>query len=232
MPVTKIGCGWSSGNQVFYDDASGLSAGAIFTIKSGTSGIDFTQPITFGTTGTPLSFTAGTPLFEMFTTSSSTSGSTSAQPFYVKNVMTGAAGVGGRSTFHMTTNVALGGWSNALKGLVEYGATGRTNGLGSAVLGELALSAGTSSGTYTALEAEIVLGSGALTGTETSFLYMAASGADVATYDTSGDLFKIDGLTLGSGKLFQENTAADATHALRIDIGGTKYYILLTSSGA
>lgn len=229
MPVTKVGAKWSSGNLIFFDKTTGTS---IVAINSGTSGIDFTQPITFGTTGTPLSFTAGTPHFAMFATSSSTSGSVSAQPFYVKNVMTGAAGVGGRSTFHMTTNVALGGWSNALKGLVEYGATGRTAGLGSAVLGELALSAGTSSGTYAALEAELVLASGALTGTQTSFLYMAASGADVATMDTSGDLFKIDGLSVASGKLFQVNTATAASHALRIDIGGTKYYMLITDQGA
>ena len=188
--------------------------------------------VDIGSSGTPIVLTEGVPTVDLYTTSASTNGSTSVESFYAKIVMTGAAGVGGRGRFHMTTNVALGGWSNALKGHVEYGATGKTAGLGSAVLAEMALSAGTVDGTYAPLESELVLGSGASTGTETSFMYMAASGADVATMDTSGDLFKLDGLTVNSGKLFQVNTAADATHALRIDIGGTKYYIMLTDTGA
>lgn len=188
--------------------------------------------VEMGTSGTPLLFTEGEPVFDLYTTCASTDGAVSAQPLNMKSVMTGIGGVGGRALFHMTTNVALGGWSNALKGLVEYGASGRTTGLGSAVLGELALSAGTSSGTYAALEAELVFASGALTGTETSFLYMAASGNDKSIMDDNGDLFKIDGLTVNSGKLFQTNTAAAATHALRIDVGGTKYYLMLTDTGA
>ena len=187
-----------------------------------------------GVSGTPMDLTTSTTqrAIDVYTTSASTSGSTSIRPIYMKNTMTGAGGVGGRAEFYMTTNVALGGWSNALKGMVEYGASGKTTGLGSAIVGETILSAGTSTGTYTALEAELVLGSGASTGTETSFLYMAASGAGVAAMDTSGDLFKIDGLTVASGKLFQVNTAGAASHGLRIDIGGTKYYIMLTETGA
>jgi hypothetical protein len=48
----------------------------------------------------------------------------------------------------MTTNVALGSWSNALKGEVTYGASGSTTGLGSSILAEMTLAAGTTTGTY------------------------------------------------------------------------------------
>lgn len=188
--------------------------------------------LNMGSSGSPTSYTAGTPLFTLYATNAGTSGSTSAEPFYVKSTLTGAGQVGGRAEFHMYTNVALGGWSNALKGYAEYGASGRTTGLGSAVCAEIALSAGTTSGNYAPLESELVLGSGAKTGTKTGFLYMAASGADVATMDTNGFLFILNGVSVGSGQLFQVNTAGAATHALRIDIGGTPYYIMLTDTGA
>lgn len=186
-----------------------------------------------GTSGTPLVLTAGTPTFTLYTTCASTSGSTSAENFYVKNTMTGAAGVGGRARFHMYTNVSLGGWSNALKAYTEYGASGKTTGMGSALCAEMTLSAGTTSGTYAPIEAELVIGSGASTGTATSFLYCNVSGADASTFDTSGFLFEIGGgITVASGKFFQVNTAAAATHALKCRIDGATYYVMLTDTGA
>ncbi len=106
--------------------------------------------VTLGTSSVPLIYTAGSPVFNMYTTCAST-GSTNAEPFYVKSTMTGATCVGGRARFHLYTNVALGGWSNALKAYAEYGAAGKTTGLGSALCAEMVLSAGTSSGTYAPL---------------------------------------------------------------------------------
>jgi hypothetical protein len=169
---------------------------------------------------------------DVYTTSSSTNGSTSIKPIFMKSTMTGAGGVGGRAEFQLYTNVALGGWSNALKGYTEYGASGKTTGLGSAICAELKLSAGTSAGTYAPLEVELVLPAGSSTGTATAFMYLAASGDNVAAMDTSGYLFKLDGLTVNSGKLFQVNTAGAATHALRVLIGSTPYYLMLTDTGA
>jgi hypothetical protein len=105
--------------------------------------------------------------------SASTSGSVSVEPLLMTTTMTGAGGVGGRAKFAMTTNVALGGWSNALKADVTYGASGRTTGLGSAFVAELTLSAGTSSGTYAPLEVELNLPASASTGTATSFVHLS-----------------------------------------------------------
>ena len=78
--------------------------------------------------------------------------------------------------------------------------------------------------------------SSSISGTaEFSFFRAIVDGAtaDVkATVDTSGYLFSIQGLSVASGKLFQVNTAADATHALRIKVGSTDYFVMLTNVGA
>jgi len=164
----------------------------------------------------------------IYNTSASTSGSSSVEPLYFKSVMTGAGGVGGRARFHLYTNVALGGWSNALKAYTEYGASGNTTGLGSAFCAEIALSAGTTAGTYAPLESELVLGSGAQTGTATSFLYMAVSGADKTTMDDNGFLFELSGVTAGAGDLYDTSATAgtgDATLKVRIN-GETKYLLI------
>jgi hypothetical protein len=78
---------------------------------------------------------------QVYTTSASQDTGNSVEPIIMESTMTGAGGVGGRAKFYMTTNVALGSWSNALKAHVVYGASGRTTGLGSALCAELQLSA-------------------------------------------------------------------------------------------
>ena len=80
--------------------------------------------------------------------------------------MSGAGADGGRAKFDMSTNVALGSFSNALKAEVTYGASGRTTGLGSAFVAEMTLSAGTSSGTYAPIEIELNMGTSGSTGTD------------------------------------------------------------------
>jgi hypothetical protein len=173
-------------------------------------------------------------LFDFDYSSASTSGSSSVEPFKVDTVMTGAAGVGGRAKFTMTTNVALGGWSNALKAEVTYGADGKTTGLGSAFCAEMTLSAGTAAGNYALFEGELNLGSGALTGTATSLFYLSVNGDDAATFDTNGYLMNIQGVTGEEGKFF-DNAAEignvdEITGGLRIKIGSSDYYILLASA--
>ena len=79
--------------------------------------------------------------------------------------MTGAGGVGGRTLFQLNADAALGSFTNALKAITVYGASGSTSGLGSAFVAEMTLSAGTSSGTYAPLEIELNAPTGASTGT-------------------------------------------------------------------
>ena len=144
--------------------------------------------------------------------------------------MTGAGGVGGRAKFYMTTNVALGGWSNALKSHAVYGANGSTTGLGSSFCAEMDLSAGTSSGTYAPLEIELNLGKGASTGTATSFIHCSTQGDGVAAMDGAGFFFTISGVSSGATNLWYDHQGSAPAHVeewLRVKTpGGTRYLAL------
>ena len=158
------------------------------------------------------------------TTNTATSGTY--QPLVVSTTMSGAGADGGRAKFDMTTNVALGSFSNALKAEVTYGATGRTTGLGSAFVAEMTLSAGTSSGTYAPLELELNMPTGASTGTLTSFIHASMQGAAVATMDTNGRFINLVGVTAGAGKMWKTGTTlGTAAGALRCRIAGTDYWL-------
>lgn len=149
-------------------------------------------------------------------TSASTNGSTSVEGFSFNTTMTGAGGVGGRARFELDTNVALGGWANALKAQTEFGASGSVTGLGSAFVAELILSAGTASGTYAGVEIEIGMPSGAVTGTSTSFLYLSLYGAAAGTFDTSGNIFELAGVTKGSGKVLADVTTGSTARPVQV----------------
>ena len=164
-------------------------------------------------------------------TSASTDGGVSVEPMVMSSTMTGAGGVGGRAKFQLDTNVVLGSWANALKAITVFDTNGAVTGLGSALVAEIELSAGTTAGTYAPLESELVLGTGAQTGTATSFLYMAASGADVGEFDDNGFLFEVAGITANTGHLLEAETGAvESTHSLRIRISGTTYYIPISTA--
>jgi hypothetical protein len=212
--------------------AINLESGSAQTFAGGTTGIAFsgtytTTVIQAGTSSTALTLTAyDDHIIDIYSTCASTDGSNSVRPIYMKSTMTGAGGVGGRAEFHLYTNVALGGWSNAIKGFAEYGASGRTTGLGSAICAELQLSAGTSSGTYAPLEVELILPSSASTGTATSFIYMNTSGADASTFDTNGFLFEIGtGVTPAAGKFVSANS-----QTIKCKIEADTRYMVLSQS--
>jgi len=162
------------------------------------------------------------------TTSASTDGGASVEPVSVSTTMTGAGGVGGRLKSLLTVSAALGGWSNALKGEVVYGAAGKTTGLGSSVLAEMTLSEGLADGTYAPVEVELNLPTGALTGTQTSLAYFSVNGDDKATFDTNGFLLSIQGLTANTGKVLQTgDTFGTPAATLRLKVGETTYYLPL-----
>ena len=162
------------------------------------------------------------------TTNSATSGTY--QPLVVDTTMSGAGADGGRAKFAMSTNVARGSFSNALKAEVTYGASGRTTGLGSAFVAEMSLSAGTSAGTYAPVEIELNAPASASTGTATSFMYISTQGANVAAVDSNAFLFNLQGLTAGSGKMLQTGTTFGTPAAtLKCKVGSTTYYLPLYS---
>jgi hypothetical protein len=136
-----------------------------------------------------------------------TTGSSDAAASTTTLTLTGAGAVGWASKSQLAANVALGAYANGLYGYLAFGASGRVTGLASGTVGEIVMSAGCTQGTYAAIEAEVGMPSGAVTGTNTSFLYLSSYGADKATFDTSGTLFNLAGVTKGSGKLLQDTTS-------------------------
>jgi len=190
--------------------------------------------ITAGTAAASKALVLDSSSFLNWTVSSaSTDGGTSVEPLNFDTTMTGIGGVGGRAKFTLTTNVALGAWSNALKAEMTYGAAGKTTGLGSAFVAEMTLSAGTVDGTYAPVEIELNLGSGASTGTKTSLIYASVNGADASTFDTNGALFNIAGVTAGDAK-FLDNTVNitnvnEITAGLRVIVAGAEYYLLMAT---
>ncbi len=185
-----------------------------------------------GTSGAPLVVTQGSPIVDIYATCASTHASNSVESFYCKTTMTGIAGVGGRARFHMYTNVALGGWANALKAYTEFGSSGRITGLASALCAEMYLEAGCTQGNYAPLESEIVLASGGKIGTASAFLYCNVTD-DAATFNTSGYLFILGtGVVDTANGLFDVINAddIDACAALKIKIGATDYFIPLSTS--
>lgn len=160
----------------------------------------------------------------IITTSAATTGTY--QPLVVSTTMAGAGANGGRAKFDMSTNVALGSFTNALKAEVTYGASGRTTGLGSAFVAEMTLSAGTTSGTYAPLEIELNAPTGAKTGTLTSFIHISTQGAAVGEVDDNAVLFNLQGVTSGAGHIWKTgSTLGTAAGAIRVRVGTTNYWM-------
>ena len=162
------------------------------------------------------------------TYSSADTGTGNVEPIVMENTMTGAGGLAGRARFQLNANAALGSYSNALKAITVYGASGGTTGLGSAFVAEMTLSAGTSSGTYAPLEIELNAPTGTSTGTLTSFMHISTQGDAVATIDDNVRFFNLAGVTAGSGHVFQTGgTAANVAGSLKVRVAGTDYYLVL-----
>lgn len=195
------------------------------------SGVD---NITIGTSSTAESHTSeSSKALAGYVTCSATSGSTSYEPWYFKTTMTGAGQVGGRLLSHTYTNVALGGWCNALKGYMEFGTSGKTTGLASAIVAEMKVANANlgSGGAYMPLEVELVYGgssvvsAGALSGNHVAFATYRFSGDTDGDFDDNGFLMTVTGLTAGSGHVLSANS-----NTLRMGVGTTTKYMILSST--
>lgn len=139
--------------------------------------------------------------------------------------------------FVLSSAVQLGNWANAILAKIDFtAAAGRVSGLAGVICAELDMPdvAAIATGSYFTFEGEINFRTSTTIGggTHAGFFSLNAWGDGVAAFDTNGVLFELTGVTKGSGKLFQDNTAAAASQALKIRIGATLYYIMLTSTGA
>lgn len=212
----------ATSTELNYLDIASLGTGAV------------SKAVVLSSTGTYTGPTVSTSKFTWSVTSTSTDAGTSVEPLVHATTMTGIGGVGGRAKFSMDTDVALGGWSNALKGQVTYGAAGKTTGLGSAIVAEMTLSAGTVDGTYAPVEIELNMGAAGSTGTATSLIYASVNDAAKTVFDDNGYLLNLAGVTAGTSKMFMNvgtaTALADFTKGLRIKVAGVDYVIPLITA--
>jgi hypothetical protein len=170
-----------------------------------------------------------------------TSASTSIfEPVVVSSTLTGAGVTGGRAKFATTINAAAGGFSNALKADVTYGASGSTTGLGSAFVAEMTLSAGTSAGTYAPVEIELNAATGDSTGTLTSLIHASVNGTGAdSVVNANAVLVNLVGMTAGSAGDTDMVTAPGGNFAatdltsgigIKVKVGASFFYIPLVAA--
>jgi hypothetical protein len=190
-----------------------------------------------GGSSSPTSYTAGTPLVAIYATSSNTT-STNAEPFYLKSVMTGVGGYGGRATFHAYTNVALTTNFMGLKSYAEFGSSGAISGLAAGFCAEMKTpNANLGGGNFYPLELEYVAG-GASTASAANagrvgWMYMNNTGDADGDFDDNGVLFDVEGLTAGNTHLYSTGASTatgDAT--LKIKVNGVIKYLLVADDAS
>jgi hypothetical protein len=89
-------------------------------------------------------------------------------------------------------------------------------------------------GTYCATESEVSCdGSSADPSAVTEFAFHrfsnAGDGTGLAKVDTKAALLSLQGFTVGSGKVVQAKTSAAVSHTIRILVGGTPYWIMVSN---
>jgi hypothetical protein len=190
--------------------------------------------ISIGLTGSKKSLITGTPEIVVWSTSALTSGTQD----IVKIDFTQTAAVtsgyikGIRCT--MTSNVATPGSFNAIKGIIDYSTDGYAYGDCACLAAEMTLPNSVAPrGAY--YGAEIQMSTGASSNFHSAagpvaFLHMKMLGTPLE-FEQYGYLFHLDGTGAATaGEIFDECTASAASHALKILIGTTPYWIMLQSN--
>jgi hypothetical protein len=220
------GCG------VFWDPSTDTNGTLSVGASGGSKGVDFTA---YGTTnGCSMAWDQSADKL-VVTRTTATATATNLMTAEVLQTLTGASAVNTAEAFRsvLTSNVQVGTWANAILGKLDFSTAGFVTGLSAPICAEIDLGAGVvSAGAYYCYEAELVVGSvGGLGGSnKTGFMVMNASGAGVATWRTGGYVFELTGLgNAASSSILQTNTD-QATHAIRILIDGTPYYMLMTTA--
>ena len=233
-PTDGINISAACANAIAISGANTVSA---ITIGSSVIGIALTggyttAAIQIGTSAAKITLAAHDDhAIDVNTTCASTDASNSVRPIHMISTMTGAGGVGGRAEFQCTISAALGGWANALKGYTDITTTtGSVTGLGSAVVSELRLpGSALATGTYAVHEIELVTQASGSYTSPVSFIWCQVSGdgTATATFEDTGYLMTVKGLTEGTGNIFSAGADVAAAATLRIMVGDTAYYILL-----
>lgn len=241
--VKAAGQTWAAGQWVYWDEGSSnftttpasdrFCVGKAQRLAANSAVVGYIvfqdnyHPVQLGTTAVPISIAAGR-VFDIHVTSSQNSGG-NVEPFVLETILTGVGATGGRALFKMSTEVALGGWANALKSIVELGVAGRVTGLLSGFCAELvAAETAPPGGNYVALEAELVMPSGAGVGAGMAYMYCNVQGAAKATFQGAGYFAIIDNAGDASDGFFYDTSNGTTDAWLRWRINGTDYYMMLS----
>jgi hypothetical protein len=254
---TEIVLQSNNSNTITLDAPNGLAASYSFILPGNdgdngqmltTNGSGVTTWTTPFNPAVPGAIGSGTAAAGTFTTLAATSvgvtntsASTSLfEPVVVSSTLTGAGVTGGRAKFATTINAAAGGFSNALKADVTYGASGSTTGLGSAFVAEMTLSAGTSAGTYAPVEIELNAATGDSTGTLTSLIHASVNGTGAdSVVNANAVLVNLVGMTAGSAGDTDMVTAPGGNFAatdltsgigIKVKVGASFFYIPLVAA--
>lgn len=239
VKVTKAsGQSWDVGEWIYWDEASSnftsVPASDRFCVgkaqKAALTGdvIGFVMfqdnyhPIQLGTAQLPITLEAGQKVVDIHTLATVVE---NVEAFTMEMVMSGIGATGGRAKFQMSTEVALGGWANALKAVIDFGAAGSVTGLGSAFCAELvAAVAPFPAGYYSALEAEIVMPTGAVSssGAPLSYLFCGLNGTDKQAFLDGGYFLTMTNMGVASGDIFYVNTT---TATLKCLIDTVEYFL-------
>lgn len=190
-----------------------------------------------GTSATPIvGGTTANRIFAQFY-NKSTALSGSARGIYNRLYIAGAGG-GGESLRSFTTvdNVAAETAHGAHISL-NFNTTGSITGLGAAARCTLHVpNQAQVGGTYAAVQAEVFTDGddSDIAGVTKASMFRVVNDGNatgIGKVDAAMNLFEISGFAIGDALMIRTNTAT-ATHGIKIDIGGTRYDILVSDSHA
>lgn len=222
---------------VISDGGLALGAGAGTAVTATAAELNMLAGVTAGTSAASKALTTDAAESLVWATTDATASET--VTLSIQDTRTGAGATGWAHKAELVSNVQLGAYSNALYGLVTFGATGSVVGLTAGVAGEVELSAGTTAGTYAALEAELTANAAVSTGTDTGFIYANIAGSNATgktTINTNAHLMVLGtGVVDTTDGLFDVLAAPQAVTSsarLRIKVGATLYYIPVCAAAA
>lgn len=137
----------------------------------------------------------------------------------------------------ISSAVNSGDWANAIYGVIDFtAAAARVQGTAGAVCAEIDMpdAAGIATGTYACFQGELNFRTSTTVGggTKAAFMVFNAWGDGLAAFNDSGYLFIINGPTDTADGVFDASAKSGvvSTHALRICINGTDYFIPMNTS--
>lgn len=161
--------------------------------------------------------------------------------FYTRSYIDTASIDADASRLYATVNNVAATTVRGLHCSLSFGTTGTVSGLGVAAEFTLHINtSGSATGTIAPIKAAINSDGAASdpAGSALSYIQIVNQGnaTGMADVDDDADLFDITGHTIGAGNLISAvataYTVGEITHSARIDIAGTKYYILLSTTAA